>query len=267
MNLVFSHFFHKPGVPSLAGALLFAATFLCFPSLAGAQELHLMSYNMHHGADREENPTLEEMGRFINASGADLVGLQEVDSLCNRSGRVDQMKTLAAITGMHYAFARHFAYDGGAYGLGILSRYPISDIQNHRITSKSGNGSLALLAVKVTLPGGKQIRFMTVHYALDKPTRLIQSSETLALSAGSLPVILTGDLNAEPQQEEITQLGKFFAFCDPAGKFTFPDRDPVKKIDYILVSKHHLDQTVKATVWDDIHYSDHLPLSATIKLK
>lgn len=233
------------------------------------ENLHVMSYNIHHGADKEETLTLEEIGEFIKHSGADLVGLQEVDSLCNRSGRVDQMKKLAEITGMHYAFARHFAYDGGAYGLGILSRYPVSDIRNDRISSlsKSGNGSLALLSARVDLPGGKQIRFLTVHFALDKPTRMNQSAETLEIARGALPVILTGDLNAEPGTEEIARLGRLFTFTQPADGLSYPVDEPVKKIDYIMVSTRDLEKVAKAEVWKDIRHSDHLPVSSTIVLK
>ncbi|HYH57343.1 MAG TPA: endonuclease/exonuclease/phosphatase family protein, partial [Anseongella sp.] len=194
-----------------------------FPLLAGfsfpgshclnAQTLDVMSYNIHHGANKEEVLTLEEMGRFIRESGADLVGLQEVDSICGRSGNADQMKVLAALTGMHYAFVRHFSYDGGAYGLGILSRYPVSDVRNDRITSLPKDGekrSLALLSVKVSLPRGKAVRFATVHYALDQPTRLIQAAETLSYLKEDIPVILTGDLNAEPGTREIVRLQAFF---------------------------------------------------------
>ncbi|HEY0895575.1 MAG TPA: endonuclease/exonuclease/phosphatase family protein [Sphingobacteriaceae bacterium] len=104
-------------------------------STASAQTLSVMSYNIHHGADKNEVNTLDLMGKYIKDSGADLIGLQEVDSMCSRSGKVDQMKRLAEITGMHYAFVRHFAYDGGAYGLGILSRYPIASVKDHRLTN------------------------------------------------------------------------------------------------------------------------------------
>ncbi|MCG7860088.1 hypothetical protein MD537_24115, partial [Flavihumibacter sediminis] len=93
--------------------------------VAGQQPgITVMSYNIHHGADKEERNTLDSIGTFILSTKAQLVGLQEVDSVCTRSGQIDQMQRLAEITGMHFAFVRHFAYQGGAYGQGILSRYP-----------------------------------------------------------------------------------------------------------------------------------------------
>src|SRR5690606_38471813 len=157
-----------------------------------------------HGANKEEQLTLNEIGAFLKNTKADLVGLQEVDSMCNRSGKEDQMKELAKITGMHYAFVRHFAYDGGAYGLGVLSRYPLSEVKNDRISFISVDGkirSLALLSAKVTLPDNKEIKFATVHFALDQPTRMIQSAETVNYLKNDIPVILTGDLNAETENK------------------------------------------------------------------
>lgn len=234
------------------------------------QHLKIISYNIHHGADKNEQQTLKEMGDFIKSIQADLVGLQEVDSLCKRSGYVDQMKQLAAITGMYYAFVRHFAYDGGAYGLGILSRYPLSDIRNDRITSKAVEGkkrSLALLSAKVTLPNKHEVRFGTVHFALDQPTRMVQSAETIDLLKTDMPVILTGDMNAEPENEAIKQLETYFSITQSSDAFTFPVDKPVKKIDYIMVSDRHLAKIIDTEVYEKAAYSDHLPLSSTIELR
>jgi endonuclease/exonuclease/phosphatase family metal-dependent hydrolase len=57
-----------------------------------AQTLKVMSYNIHIGQDVSNKDQLQQMAKFIKSSGADMVGLQEVDSVCNRSGRIDQMK-------------------------------------------------------------------------------------------------------------------------------------------------------------------------------
>jgi len=236
-----------------------------FPSQG--QSLKVMSYNIHHGADAAEQMTLQEIGAFIKKSEADLVGLQEVDSLCRRSGNQDQMKVLAEITGMHYAFYRHFAYDGGAYGLGILSKFPIKEQRNERITSmKNGKKeSLAFLAVKLGV-GKKELVFSTVHLALDQPTRLIQAEEIMRHLAGSEPVILTGDFNALPDTKEIELISERLTFMDQGLAHTFPAAEPVKKIDYIFVSPSLVKKKNSTLVRKEIHYSDHLPLEATLKL-
>ena len=246
--------------------LLFMA--LAFPPDSFAQALKVMTYNIHHGADRIEVITLEEMGKFIRDSGADLVGLQEVDSLCNRSGKVDQMKRLSEITGMHYAFVRHFAYDGGAYGLGILARYPISNVSNDRITilpKNEAKPSLAFLTAHIGLPGGKEIIFSTVHFSLNAPARLLQANEVLErIKDEGIPVILTGDLNALPGTEEILRLESYFTETGSAEALTFSAVKPVKKIDYIMVSTADLKKVVRSMVYSDVQSSDHLPVATEL---
>ena len=244
--------------------------FILFSSqVTTAQSLKVITYNIHHGADKDERNTLQEIGEYIKNSNADLVGLQEVDSLCNRSGKVDQMKVLAEITGMHYVFLRHFEYDGGAYGLGILSKYPIVNQQNGTITSmKNGEKkSLALLSTRIRFPHNKEVVFSTVHFALDQSTRLIQAGETISFLESDLPVILTGDFNAEPGTEEIDMLTGPFKMSDENLENTFPVLNPVKKIDYIWVSREVLRKVSKINIPLGILSSDHLPLEAEIIIK
>lgn len=235
-----------------------------------AQSVKVMSFNIHHGADAKDKDQLDNMARFIKSSGADLVGLQEVDSVCVRSGNIDQMKRLAELTGMHYAFARHMAYDGGAYGQGILSKYPLSAIRNDRLTLLKKNGkkdSRALLSAKVNLPDKKKLLFASAHFALDSVTRRIQAGETTAyLKNNKMPVILTGDLNAEPLKKEVVFLNQYFSDADPLNAFTFPVDQPVKKIDYIFISKAFLNRVVDFEVLNAVKYSDHLPIMATVEL-
>jgi endonuclease/exonuclease/phosphatase family metal-dependent hydrolase len=243
--------------------LLLSHTFL------PAQTVKVMTYNIHHGADRHEVNTLKEIGSFIKSTGADLVGLQEVDSMCIRSGKEDQMKTLAKLTGMHYAFVRHFAYEGGAYGLGILSKFPIANIRNDRITALGKDGekkTLALLSADVMLSKKRKIIFSTVHFALDQPTRITQSKEVLQYLMSELPVIITGDLNAEPGQKEILELDKSYTSISKEGEanLTFPDSGAVKKIDYVFVKTKALKKSVDSKVLTGVHFSDHLPLVVEI---
>lgn len=246
--------------------------FLCafVVNAASAQTIKVMSYNIHHGADKDELNTLELMGKYIKRSGADIIGLQEVDSMCNRSGKVDQMKRLAEITGMHYAFVRHFAYDGGAYGLGILSKFPISDVKNNRVTilpQDPKKPSLAFLTAEIMLPGKRPLLFGTAHFSLNTASRLVQSDEVLAVMKKDLPAILTGDLNANPGTDEVGKLEGFFKETGRNQDFTFPTGKAVKKIDYIMVSKKDLKKVIRSVVHDDIHLSDHLPMVSTFRLQ
>ncbi|GGZ12720.1 metallophosphoesterase [Echinicola pacifica] len=235
-----------------------------------AQDIGIISYNIHHGADLNGKSRLGEMAEFISSQKAQLVGLQEVDSVCLRSGMVDQLQQIAKHTDMHYAFARHFAYDGGAYGLGILSSYPLENIKNDRILSIRANGeksTLALLSAEITLSTGKKVRFATVHLALDQPTRIVQIQQIIELLGDDLPLILTGDLNTEPDTEEIKLLETKYLLTHSKDQFTFPVHSPTKKIDFILLSHSDFEQSSAPLVFDQISYSDHLPLRSTVRLK
>lgn len=238
------------------------------------QELKVMTYNIHHGRNGEGQVDLNAIAEVIKKSGAEFIGLQEVDSVCRRSGNVDQMKVLAELTGMYYSFGKHFNYDGGSYGLGILSKFPVSKVYEQRITSFSKNEdddkTLAFLSADIQLSPEKTILFATVHfdYRKDPAVRLKQSSEvTEYLSSISHPIVLTGDLNAEPDKLEIKNLNQAFIDTDSSGAFTFPADQPVKKIDYILVSKPHLKKVMSQQVVDEPVASDHRPVMANIKIK
>ena len=237
--------------------------------VAGQQPgITVMSYNIHHGADKDERNTLDSIGYFILGTKAQLVGLQEVDSVCSRSGQIDQMKRLAAITGMHYAFVRHFAYQGGAYGQGILSRYPIKKVENIRLSllkPDSLRQSLALLVAEVDIPGQGRVLFANAHFSLDAATRLKQAEEVLQyLKKRKLPAIFVGDLNATPEQPEIrlhlTQLTAASDLDQPS----FPTEAPDKTIDYIFFNSRLKGKPLQSKV-PPIPHSDHLPVLSTIQ--
>lgn len=249
--------------------LYFLLLFQSVGSIQPAQEsLTIMTYNIHHGANKQEELTLDSMGLFIKESGADIIGLQEVDSVCNRSGKTDQMKRLAEITGMHYAFVRHFAFQGGAYGQGILSRYPIKNIENIRLSllkPDSLRQSLALITGEIEVPNKGIVLFANAHFSLDALTRLQQAKEVLAyLKEKKLPAIFVGDLNATPDQEEIRLLQKKLLRVSGLNQPSFPTEAPVKTIDYIFINRQMKAKTEHTHV-PIVPFSDHLPVISGIQ--
>lgn len=232
-----------------------------------AQTITVMSYNIHHGADKDENDQLAAIGAFIKASGADIIGLQEVDSVCTRTRGVDQMKELGKITGMYYAFVRHYAYQGGAYGMGILSRYPIAQVENRRMSLlKSKYPSTAMISAVIELSRRKKLRFASAHFALDDSSRMVQARQAVAYLGDDLyPVVLTGDLNATPEAPEIQYLQSYFSGTDHQHLATYPAPVANKKIDYIFVRRKNL-VSVKMHTVPVNNLSDHLPVIAAITI-
>lgn len=251
--------------------LLLALMLLVVLPDVSAQSLRIMTYNIHVGQDAANKDQLKNMADFIKDSKADLVGLQEVDSVCKRTGGIDQIKFLAENTGMYYTYTRHFAFDGGSYGIGILSRYPLSDIQDHRVIltsdGKTDAATRAFLTASI-FNGTKKVTFATIHMDYrDSNSRVAQSKDMVAkLKAFTTPVILTGDFNARPGTTEITTLREILADTGSDLAYSFPVAPPLNKIDYIMVSKGNLAK-VSANKVIPVLYSDHLPVVSDIRLK
>ena len=85
-------------------------------------EFRILSYNIRAGRGVDLSPALERQAAAIRALAPDVAALQEVDRVTERSGRVDQAAVLADRTGMHAVFARAIGFEGGDYGIAVLSR-------------------------------------------------------------------------------------------------------------------------------------------------
>src|SRR5688500_20212310 len=97
-----------------------------------------MTYNIHVGVGMDKKLDLQRIADVINAARPDLVGLQEVDRGVKRTEGKDEIVELAAMTRMEYAFAPNLDYQGGKYGVAIISRLPIKHTA-HRMYEISGD--------------------------------------------------------------------------------------------------------------------------------
>ncbi len=241
---------------------------LLLNNITAQHRLNIMTYNIHHGNDDKEVNQLRAIADLILKSGADIVGLQEVDSVCIRSGRVDQAKALAELTGMHYAYVRHFAFEGGSYGLALLSKYPISKLTNHRlpIASTIPNETRALLTAEVQVSPKKKWLVGVAHFDYrDADSRINQAKQTTSIYKKSgLPGILLGDMNAEPDSEPIAILSKIFQDTQPSDYLTYPANSPIKKIDYIFVDIRQKFRILEKSVLP-VNFSDHRPAITIIE--
>ena len=146
-----------------------------------SSELRVLCYNIHH-CNPPSKPGLIDMdaiAKVINHSKPDIVALQEVDVHTGRSGSgLHQAKELARKTGMQSYFAKAIDYDGGEYGVAILSRFPMESTMKFELPTSAGtNGEPRVLATAgITLPGKEKIRFAGTHLDAQKndPTRVLQ---------------------------------------------------------------------------------------------
>ncbi|HAW94738.1 MAG TPA: metallophosphoesterase, partial [Phycisphaerales bacterium] len=80
------------------------------------------TYNIKHGRGMDGAIDLERTADVLRALNADIIALQEVDDRARRSGGVDQASWLAERLDMHSAYGSFMAFQGGRYGLAILSK-------------------------------------------------------------------------------------------------------------------------------------------------
>ena len=268
----------KNGILRYTGAFVLAALLAAcsgrLPSAAtGARQVRVMTYNIHHA----NPPSKEEAGEIdidaivktIRKENPDLVALQEVDVNTERSGKMNQAEMIAANLGMQAYFGRAIDHQGGYYGVAILSRYPLLETSVSPLPEDAAPASedRVLAIVKVKLPGGMVVRFGSTHLDVVSPENREQQVKAINAIAAkeTMPFIVAGDFNADPESSAISELDKRFtrtrgSDCEP----TIPVDKPDRAIDFIAFSKGGPFKVVSQKVVQEKYASDHLPVVATL---
>jgi endonuclease/exonuclease/phosphatase family metal-dependent hydrolase len=204
-----------------------------------ADPLVVATWNIHYGAgptlDRgakasrdEVIANLDAIARWIRASGADVVALQEVDRAGNRTRGIDQLEWLRQATGLDHAawtatwdvpYVPWPGLDPRAHigrvrsGQAVLSRYPLSKPKRHPLVQPAANGfwwntfylHRALLECWADLGQGRELRILNAHLeAFDVPNKELHADATKALLRATGPwVVLLGDMNAVPPEARV----------------------------------------------------------------
>ena len=245
---------------------------------SGDPELRVLTYNIHAGKDAAQVHNLERVAGIIREARADIVLLQEVDRRTQRSAGEDQLEALGRLTGMFTAFGKSLDYQGGDYGIAILSRFPIDSarvvplpVQPPQPRSGVANEPRVGLHAVIRAPQGR-IDVLNTHIdPAGAPT--FRHQEVIHLlahvqRATSGAVILGGDLNARPDTPEIAAITLAFtdswARCGKAGSgHTFPSNAPDRRIDYLMLRRA---RCISAEVLPT-EASDHRPFLATIMIE
>jgi len=234
---------------------------------ATTNSLRLFAYNIHHGEGEDTVIDLDRIGDVIAAADPDLVALQEVDKYTSRSGYVDQTKVLAQRLGMEYRFMKNLDYQGGEYGIALLSRYPIQATYLHPLPANGGEprGALEVVVEVPDLYGRTNtLSFISLHLDHLSDTSRVSQVQTLlaGLASRSHPVVLAGDFNARPTEGSIVLLeSNGYDPLDPAGAFTYPSITPNRKIDYIMAKGLAVSESTFEVIAETMA-SDHRPLLA-----
>lgn len=230
------------------------------PSL-GAEALKVFSYNIRHGQGMDGKINLERLAKIIKRENPDLVALQEVDKNCKRSGNVDQAAELGRLLKMEHAFGKFMSYQGGEYGMAVLSRFPIAKIVRHQLPE--GAEPRCALEVKVTPKRWcKPLSFIGIH--LDWTKGDFRPKQVAKLVDLKGAVILAGDFNAERGSNTLKILGDAgWKILREISTKTFPADQPTHEIDF-FIERGLPDFTYMERVIEEKVASDHRPITAEI---
>ncbi|PKV89358.1 endonuclease/exonuclease/phosphatase family metal-dependent hydrolase [Streptomyces sp. TLI_146] len=243
---------------------------------AAPQTLTVLTYNIHHGAGADDDLALDRVARVVKDSGADVIGLQEVDRHYDtRSDFVDQAAWLAQRLGMHVVYGANLSLDPprpGAprrqYGTAILSRFPVVEAHNTRLPRPREGEQRGLLEADINVDG-TAVRVLTTHLEHTSQTERLAQAEAIngVIEDSSRPTVLVGDLNATPGTREVgvltRHLGDAWRAAGEGAGYTFDARSPHKRIDYVLTSSGIAARQAEVI---DSEASDHLPVSVDITL-
>ena len=253
----------------------------CAPSIAPGPSVHevrLLVYNIHAGKDVGGGNNLERVADLVREARADVVLLQEVDRGTRRSGNVDQPAVLAARTGFAVAFGKTLDYDGGEYGIAVLSRWPIRHdtliplpVEPPQQRSGGSYEPRGAQRVVVRAPGGDVIIVNThIDASRDDHYRRQEIRTVLAIARDASSALLVGgDFNSTPEstvQADAREGGLRDAWltCGNGDGLTFPATAPVKRIDYLYLTGSAT--CARAVVLESMA-SDHRPLLVTVRLR
>jgi endonuclease/exonuclease/phosphatase family metal-dependent hydrolase len=259
--------------PGRKTACLLVAALACLPTHspdAGVQpdELRVVSYNIRHGRGDDNAVDLERTANVLRPLQPDIVGLQEVDDRATRSGGVPQAGRLGQLLDMHHAFGEFMDFQGGAYGMAILSRQPILSVDP--VPLPEGNEPRVALTVQTPLPDGSRITVVNVHFdwVRDDSFRFAQA-ERLAhyLDGLTMPYVLLGDFNDLPDSRtlELFRARAAEAKKPDGQRFTFPATRPAREIDYIFFAPADRWRADDVRVIDERFASDHRPVFAVLR--
>ena len=183
--------------------------------------------------------------------------------MTGRNEGVDALDSLRALTGMHAFFSAAIPYDGGSYGIGILSKEKPLAIRTLPMPGREEARTMIVAEFKDYV-------FCATHQSLTPEDQ--EASVPLILQATDSigkPVFLAGDMNSHPHEKPQQLLREHFITLNDTTAHTFPADQPQECIDYIYAyaGNGHSFEVTQDTVIAEPKASDHRPVSVKVTVK
>ena len=232
------------------------------------QNLRVLSYNIRHGAGNKDGLNLSRTASVIAAQQADVVALQEVDSVFStRSDNKYQIKELAEATGMYGIFCSALT----GYGIGILSKEMPLSVKVVSLTPDFEPRRMLMAEFENYV-------FASLHVGLSADARrgtgpIIKAAAEEWVETGK-PLIIAGDFNDDGTDDEMQGArGVLTKYLQENG-FTFhSDRTTPTWSDGIYVIDHIISydpiggvEKLSYEVVNDKVTSDHMPIVGELRI-
>ena len=239
---------------------------LCMLAMAASAHsqdyLKLMSYNIRNAKGMDNVRNIQRIANVINNEAPDVVAVQELDSMTTRSNQTYLLAEVAERTQMFANYAPAISFQGGKYGIGILSKEKPLGIQTFPLPGREEKRMLMVAEFK-------DYFFACTHLSLTEEDRLA-SLEIIknSVRTSHKPFFLAGDLNDKPESTFIKALQQDFQILTNVKKATFPAPEPTETIDYIAAWKQQTDDfaALSTEVVEEPLASDHRPITVTLRM-
>lgn len=231
------------------------------------QDVRVMTFNIQSGSHG-----IAKVAELIRSASPDIVALQEVDVGSSRALGLDQPAELARRTGLPYfAHFRTTTLYGGAYGVALLSRFPLESVEQHPLPVEPGAEPRTVARAIMKLHG-QEVSIYVTHLTrrpFNGALRVRQSAAIIALlDQDPRPKLLMGDMNDTPDSGALRlfkrELADVFALRGQGPADTYPlPIIPSLRIDYVLASDRFLPRAGKVL---RVAASDHYPVVADLTL-
>lgn len=250
--------------------------------------MRLATFNVLHGRSPEDG--VVDVDRFagaVKSLDADVLALQEVDRNQPRSAHADLTAVAAEATGAaEQRFVAAVAGtpgstwtaatgkeqpDAAAYGIALLSRYPVRSwrvirlpvpptrlptwFRGRALPDLVRDEPRVALAARVATPRG-EVAMVNTHLSFVRAWGAHQLRSLVASLAGEPPLLLMGDLNMPVASAQ--RSSKMVPLVQAA---TFPAHAPVRQLDHILASRLEGVWAVAGAAAHQLPVSDHRALT------
>jgi endonuclease/exonuclease/phosphatase family metal-dependent hydrolase len=247
--------------------------------------MRVLQWNLHHGVGTDGKYDIDRIATWMAKMTPDIIMLNEVEKYTGW-GNEDQPARYKAMmeakTGRRWylLFAQEYGlWTSNGKGHVILSTYPLEST-NFLDMSWDRVGAQARITVN-----GRTISLLITHLDPDSQSRRLTQAQQMILWGTAAPEnrILTGDMNAWPDQSSIAEYNKTYndswAVAELAGKaVAFSGLSPSGatkngRIDYIFYSKKAANLVVLSSqVYDTRNSSgamasDHRPVVTTFEVR